>query len=94
MIIVFLRGRVSLYITLSRETRVHDKSCADHQDVFSCLRCDVFLQDDEDQIFLAIGRAMEEIVDDAVDCYWLVRCFINQFKLKFGDSVPHLVQEL
>lgn len=51
----------------------------------------VFLQDDEDIIFLAIARAMEEIVDDPVDCYWLVRCFVYQFQHKFGDSIPHLV---
>lgn len=60
--------------------------------VFSCLRfVMVFLQDDEDLIFLAIARAMEEIVDDPVDCYWLVRCFVIQFQHKFGDSIPHLV---
>lgn len=34
---------------------------------------------------------MEEIVDDPVDCYWLIKSFINQFHLRFGDSVPHLV---
>ncbi|XP_016108109.1 TBC1 domain family member 7 isoform X3 [Sinocyclocheilus grahami] len=54
----------------------------------------VFFQDDEDENFLAIGRAMEEIVDDPVDCYWLIRCFVNQFKLKFGDSIPHLPKSL
>uniref|UniRef100_A0A673IIA1 TBC1 domain family member 7 n=1 Tax=Sinocyclocheilus rhinocerous TaxID=307959 RepID=A0A673IIA1_9TELE len=47
-----------------------------------------------DENFLAIGRAMEEIVDDPVDCYWLIRCFVNQFKLKFGDSIPHLPKSL
>ncbi|XP_016108107.1 TBC1 domain family member 7 isoform X1 [Sinocyclocheilus grahami] len=51
-------------------------------------------EDDEDENFLAIGRAMEEIVDDPVDCYWLIRCFVNQFKLKFGDSIPHLPKSL
>lgn len=50
--------------------------------------------DDEDEIFLAISRAMEEIVDDQVDCYWLVRGFVNQFKHKFGDSIPHLPKSL
>ncbi|XP_048063817.1 TBC1 domain family member 7 [Chanodichthys erythropterus] len=50
--------------------------------------------DDEDMIFLAIARAMEEIVDDPVDCYWLVRCFVNQFQHKFGDSIPHLPKSL
>lgn len=50
--------------------------------------------DAEDENFLAIARAMEEIVDDPVDCFWLVRCFINQFKHKFGDSIPHLPKSL
>lgn len=51
---------------------------------------DVF-QDEENDDFLSISRAMEEIVDDPVDCYWLIKCFVNQFHTKFGDSVPHLV---
>lgn len=50
----------------------------------------VVFQDEEDD-FLSISRAMEEIVDDPVDCYWLIKCFVNQFHTKFGDSVPHLV---
>lgn len=51
---------------------------------------DVF-QDEENEDFLSISRAMEEIVDDPIDCYWLIKCFVNQFHAKFGDSVPHLV---
>lgn len=51
----------------------------------------VFVQDEEDEDFLSISRAMEEIVDDPMDCYWLIKCFVNQFLAKFGDSVPHLV---
>lgn len=51
---------------------------------------DVF-QDTENEDFLSISRAMEEIVDDPIDCYWLIKCFVNQFHTKFGDSVPHLV---
>lgn len=51
---------------------------------------DVF-QDEENEDFLSISRAMEEIVDDPIDCYWLIKCFVNQFHTKFGDSVPHLV---
>lgn len=46
---------------------------------------------EEDEDFLAIARVMEEIVDNPVDCYWLIRCFVNQFNHKFGDSIPHLV---
>ncbi|XP_061594921.1 TBC1 domain family member 7 isoform X1 [Cololabis saira] len=49
-------------------------------------------QDNQD--FLSISRAMEEIVDDPVDCYWLVKTFINQFHHKFGDSIPHLPKSL
>lgn len=52
---------------------------------------DVLFQDEENEDFLSISRAMEEIVDDPVDCYWLIKCFVNQFHMKFGDSVPHLV---
>ncbi|KAJ8276845.1 hypothetical protein GJAV_G00068550 [Gymnothorax javanicus] len=47
-----------------------------------------------DEDFLAIAKAMEEIVDDPVDCYWLIKCFVNQFNNKFGDSVPHLPKSL
>ncbi|KAJ8367422.1 hypothetical protein AAFF_G00318020 [Aldrovandia affinis] len=50
--------------------------------------------DEEDEDFLAIGRAMEEIVEDPVDCYWLIKCFVNQFNNKFGDSIPHLPKSL
>uniref|UniRef100_A0A3B4BMJ9 TBC1 domain family member 7 n=1 Tax=Pygocentrus nattereri TaxID=42514 RepID=A0A3B4BMJ9_PYGNA len=49
---------------------------------------------EEDEDFLAIARAMEEIVEDPVDCYWLIRCFVNQFNHKFGDSIPHLPKSL
>uniref|UniRef100_H2MBX1 TBC1 domain family member 7 n=1 Tax=Oryzias latipes TaxID=8090 RepID=H2MBX1_ORYLA len=48
----------------------------------------------ESEDFLAVSRAMEEIVDDPVDCYWLIKCFITQFYTKFGDSVPHLPKSL
>ncbi|XP_042078938.1 TBC1 domain family member 7 isoform X3 [Haplochromis burtoni] len=50
--------------------------------------------DEENEDFLSISRAMEEIVDDPVDCYWLVKCFVNQYHTKFGDSVPHLPKSL
>ncbi|XP_056132139.1 TBC1 domain family member 7 isoform X2 [Lampris incognitus] len=49
---------------------------------------------EEDEDFLSISRAMEEIVDDPVDCYWLIKCFVNQFNSKFGDSLPHLPKSL
>lgn len=34
---------------------------------------------------------MEKIVEDPVDCYWLIKSFVSQFQAKFGDSLPHLV---
>uniref|UniRef100_A0AAY4CS13 TBC1 domain family member 7 n=1 Tax=Denticeps clupeoides TaxID=299321 RepID=A0AAY4CS13_9TELE len=52
------------------------------------------LTEDVDEDFLAISRSMEEIVDDPVDCYWLVKCFVSQFHNKFGDSIPHLPKSL
>lgn len=48
-------------------------------------------QGEEDEDFLSISRAMEEITDDSVDCYWLIKSFVSQFHTKFGDSFPHLV---
>lgn len=48
-------------------------------------------QGDQDEDFLSISRAMKEIVEDPVDCYWLVKSFVSQFQAKFGDSLPHLV---
>jgi len=50
--------------------------------------------DEEDEDFLSISRAMEEIVDDPVECYWLIKCFVTQFNTKFGDSIPHLPKSL
>ncbi|XP_028300284.1 TBC1 domain family member 7 isoform X1 [Gouania willdenowi] len=58
-------------------------------------RCsDTSPPDEENEAFLCISRSMEEIVDDPVDCYWLIKCFINQFHSKFGDSLPHLPKSL
>ncbi|KAF7641404.1 hypothetical protein LDENG_00282290 [Lucifuga dentata] len=50
--------------------------------------------DEENEDFLFISRAMEEIVDDPIDCYWLIKCFVTQFHTKFGDSIPHLPKSL
>ncbi|XP_007487995.1 TBC1 domain family member 7 isoform X2 [Monodelphis domestica] len=47
-------------------------------------------QEPEDELFLAIARAMEEMVEDNVDCYWLISCFMNQLNTKFRDSLPQL----
>lgn len=57
-------------------------------------RSEITPPDETDEDFLAISRAMEEIVDDPVDCYWLIKCFVNQFNNKFGDSIPHLPKSL
>uniref|UniRef100_A0ACB8FCK7 TBC1 domain member 7 n=1 Tax=Sphaerodactylus townsendi TaxID=933632 RepID=A0ACB8FCK7_9SAUR len=44
----------------------------------------------EDEVFLAIARAMEEMVEDSIDCYWLVSSFVNLFNNKYKDSLPQL----
>ncbi|XP_020667897.2 TBC1 domain family member 7 [Pogona vitticeps] len=44
----------------------------------------------EDEIFLAIAKAMEEMVEDSIDCYWLVSSFVNQLNNKYKDSLPQL----
>uniref|UniRef100_A0A8D1A3K4 TBC1 domain family member 7 n=1 Tax=Sus scrofa TaxID=9823 RepID=A0A8D1A3K4_PIG len=44
----------------------------------------------EDEVFLAIAKAMEEMVEDSVDCYWITRCFVNQLDSKYRDFLPQL----
>ncbi|KAL1784961.1 TBC1 domain family member 7 [Sigmodon hispidus] len=44
----------------------------------------------EDEVFLAIAKAMAEMVEDSVDCYWITRCFVRQLNSKFRDSLPQL----
>lgn len=44
----------------------------------------------EDEVFLAIAKAMEEMVEDSVDCYWITRCFVKQLNSKYRDSLPQL----
>lgn len=43
-----------------------------------------------DEAFLAIAKAMEEMVEDSVDCYWMSRCFVNQFNNKYREALPQL----
>ncbi|XP_075412627.1 TBC1 domain family member 7-like [Tenrec ecaudatus] len=43
----------------------------------------------EDQVFLAIAKAMEEMVEDSVDCYWVIRSFVSQLR-KYRDALPLL----
>lgn len=54
----------------------------------------LIFQEPEDDIFLAIAKAMEEMVEDSVDCYWVTRCFVKQLNSKFRDSLPQLVRVL
>ncbi|KAL7984491.1 hypothetical protein Chor_003061 [Crotalus horridus] len=44
----------------------------------------------EDEIFLAIAKAMDEMVEDNVDCYWLVSSFVNYLNNKYKESLPQL----
>ncbi|NWR84072.1 TBCD7 protein, partial [Furnarius figulus] len=44
----------------------------------------------EDEVFLAIAKAMEEMVEDPIECYWLVSCFVNQLNSKHKDSLQQL----
>ncbi|XP_030408289.1 TBC1 domain family member 7-like [Gopherus evgoodei] len=48
----------------------------------------------EDEVFLAIAKAMEEVVEDNIDCYWLVSSFVNQLNNKYKDSLPQLPKVL
>ncbi|XP_020017982.1 TBC1 domain family member 7 isoform X5 [Castor canadensis] len=49
-----------------------------------------FPREPEDEVFLAIAKAMEEMVEDNVDCYWIIRCFVNQLNNKYRDYLPQL----
>ncbi|NXM75160.1 TBCD7 protein, partial [Serilophus lunatus] len=44
----------------------------------------------EDEVFLAIAKAMEEMVEDPIECYWLVSSFVNQLNSKHKDSLQQL----
>ncbi|CAM4508876.1 TBC1 domain family member 7 isoform X1 [Lepidochelys kempii] len=48
----------------------------------------------EDEVFLAIAKAMEEVVEDNIDCYWLVSSFVNQLNNKYKDLLPQLPKVL
>ncbi|XP_074843771.1 TBC1 domain family member 7 [Carettochelys insculpta] len=53
-----------------------------------------FPLESEDEVFLAIAKAMEEVVDDSTDCYWLVSSFVNQLNNKYKDLLPQLPKAL
>ncbi|MBN3298959.1 TBC1 domain family member 7 [Amia ocellicauda] len=57
-------------------------------------RCTEITQLKPEDNFLAIAKAMGEIVESSIDCYWLIKCFVHQFNNKYGDSVPHLPKSL
>ncbi|XP_075069188.1 TBC1 domain family member 7 [Mixophyes fleayi] len=44
----------------------------------------------KDELFLTIAGAVEEMVDDDVDCYWLIKNFVHHLDTKFKDSQPQL----
>lgn len=44
----------------------------------------------QDELFLAIASAVEEMVDDEVDCYWLIKNFVHHLDTKFRDSQQQL----
>ncbi|XP_048417723.1 TBC1 domain family member 7 isoform X3 [Stegostoma tigrinum] len=48
----------------------------------------------EDAVFIAIAEAMDEMVENDVDAYWLVKYFVNQFNSKYSDSLAHLPKSL
>jgi hypothetical protein len=48
----------------------------------------LIFQEPEDEVFLAIAKAMEE----NVDCYWIIQCFVNQLNNKYQDSLPRLAE--
>ncbi|XP_062926040.1 TBC1 domain family member 7 isoform X1 [Mobula hypostoma] len=48
----------------------------------------------EDKMLIAIADAMEEMMENDVDAYWLMKCFVKQFNNKYGDSLPHLPKSL
>ncbi|KFW79619.1 TBC1 domain family member 7 [Manacus vitellinus] len=53
-----------------------------------------FTLEPEDEVFLVIAKAMEEMVEDPVECYWLVSCFVNQLNSKHKDSLQQLPKVL
>ncbi|XP_075682735.1 TBC1 domain family member 7 isoform X2 [Rhinoderma darwinii] len=44
----------------------------------------------QDELFLAIAGTMEEMVDDDVDCCWLIKNFVHHLDTKFRDSQQQL----
>ncbi|XP_072008719.1 TBC1 domain family member 7 [Engystomops pustulosus] len=53
-------------------------------------RSQKYTMDAEDELFLAIAGTMEEMVDDDVDCYWLIKSFVHHLDTRFRDSQQQL----
>ncbi|XP_073446075.1 TBC1 domain family member 7 isoform X2 [Dendrobates tinctorius] len=53
-------------------------------------RSQKYTMEPQDELFLAIVGTMEEMVDDDVDCYWLIKNFVHHLDSKFRDSQQQL----
>ncbi|KAG9479238.1 TBC1 domain family member 7 [Eleutherodactylus coqui] len=53
-------------------------------------RSQMYTLQPQDELFLTIAAAMEEMVDDDVDCYWLIKNFVHHLDTKFRDSQQQL----
>lgn len=45
-----------------------------------------YTMEPQDEVFLAIAGEVEEMVDNEVDCYWLIKNFVHHLDTKFRDS--------
>lgn len=45
-----------------------------------------YTMEPQDEVFLAIAGEVEEMVDNEVDCYWLIKNFVHHLNTKFRDS--------
>ncbi|XP_063779257.1 TBC1 domain family member 7 [Pseudophryne corroboree] len=61
-----------------------------HLETGKLSRRHIYPLEPEDESFLAIASAMEEMVDDDVDCYWLIKNFVHHLDTRFKDSQPQL----
>lgn len=49
-----------------------------------------YTMEPQDEVFLAIAGEVEEMVDNEVDCYWLIKNFVHHLDTKFRDSHQQL----
>ncbi|KAK1327706.1 hypothetical protein QTO34_012851 [Cnephaeus nilssonii] len=57
-------------------------------------RSPCFPLEPEDEVLLAIAKAMEEKVGDSVNLCWTTPCFVSQLNNKYRDSLPQLPKAL